>query len=96
MSLDIRADMVDRVRDIALRAGEAILAVYDTDFSVEKKVDASPVTEADRRAERLILEALRREVIDRYPIIAEEEVAAGRWSGIPPPVQAKAPCGLPQ
>lgn len=78
MSLDIRADMVDRVRDIALRAGEAILAVYDTEFDVEKKDDASPVTEADRRAERLILEALRREVTDRYPIVAEEEVAAGR------------------
>ena len=78
MSLDITAEMVDRVIDIALRAGEAILAVYDTDFSVEKKVDASPVTEADRRAETLILQALRREVTDRYPIVAEEEVAAGR------------------
>ena len=78
MSLDITADMVESVRDIALRAGEAILAVYDTDFDVEKKHDASPVTEADRRAEALILEALRREITDAYPIIAEEEVAAGR------------------
>ena len=81
MGLDIPAEMVDRVRDIAIRAGEVILQVYDTEFDVEKKGDASPVTEADRRAERLILEALRREVTDRYPIVAEEEVAAGR---IPP------------
>ena len=78
MSLDITADLVESVRDIALRAGEDILAIYNTDFGVEKKRDASPVTEADRRAETLILEALRREITDAYPIIAEEEVAAGR------------------
>ena len=78
MSLDIAANMVESVRDIALRAGEAILAVYNTDFDVEKKDDASPVTEADRRAEALILEALRGETTGAYPIIAEEEVAAGR------------------
>ncbi len=78
MSLDITANMVESVRDIALRAGEAILAIYNTDFGVDQKQDASPVTEADRRAEALILDALRRDITDAYPIIAEEEVAAGR------------------
>jgi 3'(2'), 5'-bisphosphate nucleotidase len=78
LSFDITADVVERVRNIALRAGNAILAVYDTDFDVERKDDASPVTEADRRAEALILEALRREITDAFPIVAEEEVAAGR------------------
>ena len=78
MSLDISADIVERVRDIALRAGQAILAVYRSDFAVESKDDRSPVTEADRRAEELILDALRREVTDDFPIVAEEEVAAGR------------------
>jgi 3'(2'), 5'-bisphosphate nucleotidase len=78
LSLDITADLVESVRDIALRAGEAILAIYNTDFDVDKKQDASPVTEADRRAEALILDALRRDISDAYPFIAEEEVAAGR------------------
>ena len=82
MSLDISADMVERVRDIALRAGEAILAVYNSDFAVDRKEDTSPVTEADRRAEVLILEAIRREVTDAFPIVAEEEMAEGAMTQI--------------
>jgi 3'(2'), 5'-bisphosphate nucleotidase len=78
LSVDISADMVDRVRSIALRAGEAILAIYNSEFAVEHKDDRSPVTEADRRAEALILRALRDEVTNAFPIVAEEEVAAGR------------------
>jgi len=77
VSIDISADMVDRVRDIALRAGEAILVVYNTEFDVSRKDDSSPVTEADQRAETLIMEALRREVTDVWPIVAEEDVASG-------------------
>lgn len=77
MSLEIKADLVDRVRDIALRAGQEILVVYNTDFNVEAKGDASPVTEADRRAETLIMDAIRREVSEAWPIVAEEDVAAG-------------------
>ena len=78
MSLDIDADTVERVRAIALRAGAEILDVYNSDFAVEQKDDTSPVTEADRRAETLILAALRAEVTDAYPIVAEEEMAAGK------------------
>lgn len=78
MSLDIDADTVERVRAIALRAGAEILDVYNSDFAVEQKDDTSPVTEADRRAEVLILDALRAEVTDAYPIVAEEEMAAGK------------------
>jgi 3'(2'), 5'-bisphosphate nucleotidase len=74
----IDAAFVEAVRQIALRAGEAILDVYRSDFAVECKDDRSPVTEADRRAETLILDALRRDVTDAFPIVAEEEVAAGR------------------
>lgn len=82
MSLEITADMVERVRDISLRAGREILDVYRGDFDVSRKEDASPVTLADQRAETLILEALRREVTDAFPIVAEEEVAAGRTPNV--------------
>ncbi len=77
MTLTIDSALVERVRHIALRAGEAIIEVYNTDFEVERKDDASPVTEADQRAETLIVDAIRREITDAYPIVAEEAVAAG-------------------
>ena len=77
MTLSVDADLVNKVREIALRAGEAIMEVYNTDFSVDRKDDSSPVTEADQKAETLILDAIRREIGTDYPIVAEEAVAAG-------------------
>ncbi len=78
MALDIPPDLVDRIRAIAVEAGAAILEIYNSDFAVENKADASPVTEADRRAEAFILQALTEDVRTPYPIVAEEAVAAGR------------------
>ncbi len=46
-------------------------------FEVESKPNSSPVTEADRAAELIILAALAR-AAPGVPVIAEEEVAAGR------------------
>lgn len=66
-----------RLMELALRAGRAILDVYATDFAVVSKADASPVTEADHRAEAVILAGLR-QIAPEIPVIAEEEVAAGR------------------
>jgi 3'(2'), 5'-bisphosphate nucleotidase len=57
-------------------AGQVIMAVYATDFSVRGKADASPVTEADERAEKVIVEALQALAPD-IPIVAEEAVSAG-------------------
>jgi 3'(2'), 5'-bisphosphate nucleotidase len=61
----------------AVRAGGAIMAVYATDFSVRDKADASPVTEADEAAERIILADLAT-LAPGVPVVAEESVAAGR------------------
>ena len=77
MSIKIEQAMVDTIREIAERAGRAILEIYATDFDVSRKGDASPVTEADQRAEKLILEAIRREIGEEHPIVAEEAVDAG-------------------
>ena len=63
--------------DLARRAGAEILGVYETAFRVGAKEDASPVTEADLRAEAVILEGLARIAPDT-PVVAEESVAAGR------------------
>jgi 3'(2'), 5'-bisphosphate nucleotidase len=64
------------VRLVGLAAVE-ILAVQRAGFAVDAKADASPVTLADTRAEKVIVDGLRAAVPD-IPVIAEEEVAAGR------------------
>lgn len=66
----------DTLARIALDAGALIMEVYATDFDVDRKDDSSPVTEADEKAEALILAALA-EADPSLPVIAEESVAAG-------------------
>ena len=76
MSFDRQALLSD-IAIAAREAGEAILQVVRRGFEVENKHDSSPVTEADRAAELVILGALAR-AARGVPVIAEEEVAAGR------------------
>lgn len=65
------------MEEIARAAGVAVLRAFRDGCAVASKPDASPVTEADLEAERIILAGLRR-VAPAIPIVAEEEVAAGR------------------
>src|SRR5690348_3843358 len=69
--------LLDELADAAREAGEAILEIVRRGFEVESKQDTSPVTEADRAAELVILASLAR-AAPGVPVIAEEEVAAGR------------------
>jgi len=69
--------LVDEIAEAAREAGEAILNIVHRGFEVEAKRDSSPVTEADRAAELVILATLAR-AAPGVPVIAEEEVAAGR------------------
>jgi 3'(2'), 5'-bisphosphate nucleotidase len=62
---------------LAMDAGAAILAVRRRGFDVVRKEDRSPVTEADHAAEAIIVSGLR-SAVPSIPVIAEEEVAAGR------------------
>ena len=71
------ARLLDDLAEAAREAGEAIEAIVARGFEVESKGDSSPVTEADRAAELVILAALAR-AAPGVPVIAEEEVAAGR------------------
>jgi histidinol phosphatase-like enzyme (inositol monophosphatase family) len=73
----------DFAADLAHQAGELTLRYYQTDIATDLKADDSPVTIADRSAERMM-----RELIEaRYPthsILGEEEGetrpgAAYRW-----------------
>jgi len=61
----------------ARAAGAEILKLVAAGYEVEVKADQSPVTLCDRAAERIILDALAK-AAPEVPVIAEEEVAAGR------------------
>ncbi|WP_309083692.1 3'(2'),5'-bisphosphate nucleotidase CysQ [Chelativorans sp.] len=62
--------------DLALAAGRQIMKHYEAGVRVEEKPDASPVTEADRTAERVILEGLRG-TLAGAPCVSEEEASGG-------------------
>jgi 3'(2'), 5'-bisphosphate nucleotidase len=78
-SPDIKADraLAEALAGAVRRAGERIVARRKAGLSVETKADATPVTEADREAEGIILDALRK-LAPKVPVVAEEEVAGGR------------------
>lgn len=69
--------LVPGVCAIALKAGQKIMEIYETDFVVETKDDSSPVTEADTAAEAIIVPALA-SLEPTIPIVAEEAAAAGK------------------
>ncbi len=62
------------MNEAAIAAAAVILEVYRRPIVANAKPDGSPVTEADQRAERVILERLRETGL---PVLAEESVAAG-------------------
>lgn len=68
--------LLDLVALAVRQAGEAVMAVYATDFLVQGKADDSPVTEADRRAEAILIPALQA-LLPGVPVVAEEAVSAG-------------------
>jgi 3'(2'), 5'-bisphosphate nucleotidase len=65
---------------IAVAAGEPVAEIYARGCTARRKGDASPVTDADLAAERVILDRLAAAFPD-IPVIAEERVSAGR---VPP------------
>ena len=72
MASESLRDLRDFAADLAWQAGKLTLRYFQTDFTTEFKADQSPVTIADREAERLM-----RELIEaHYPshsILGEEE-----------------------
>ncbi len=75
-------DLLALAAALAEKAAHAINAVRAAGFAVERKSDRSPVTEADRIAEALIVEGLRA-AAPAIPVIAEEEIEAGTAPGDP-------------
>ena len=62
---------IKEVLRIAKKAGETILEVYNSRFSVEAKSDKSPITLADKKSNEIICGGLNRLYPD-IPILSEE------------------------
>jgi 3'(2'), 5'-bisphosphate nucleotidase len=70
---DLQSILPSTIR-LARQAGERIMAIYQQDFSVQRKKDESPVTEADMAAHAVIDDGLE-EIADEYPVLSEESVS---------------------
>ncbi len=65
---------IEAIKETARKAGAEILDVYGTEFSVDVKEDKSPLTEADKRGNDVIVAALE-SLYPQIPIISEETKA---------------------
>lgn len=69
------AGLLEPVAELALLAGEKILAVYNSDeFSVEEKADKSPLTAADLASHHAIVDGLSA-LTPAIPILSEESAS---------------------
>ena len=64
-------DLINGVIEITRKAGAAIMDVYNTDYNITIKDDKSPLTEADTRANAIIVKELQKITPD-VPVLSEE------------------------
>src|SRR6056300_10024 len=76
MPADVSPQLMNELVQISLDAGAKIMEIYNGDIDVRTKDDASPVTDADEAAEKIILAGLSK-AASEIPVVAEESVAAG-------------------
>ncbi|MGM0859010.1 MAG: 3'(2'),5'-bisphosphate nucleotidase CysQ [Pseudomonadota bacterium] len=67
ISNEIRARLIEGVH----AAGREVMAVYQSDFSVETKADKSPLTEADMASHHALV-ALLKDLTPEVPVLSEE------------------------
>jgi 3'(2'), 5'-bisphosphate nucleotidase len=69
-----REDLARLFASIASEAGVRVMEVYNSDFEHRTKADYSPVSDADERAEEVILARLE-EALPGVPVLAEERAS---------------------
>ncbi len=72
--LPSESELLAELLTICVRAGDAIMRVYRTDFDVERKDDRSPLTDADLAAHSVIMEGLQT-LVPVLPRLSEEGAA---------------------
>lgn len=70
-TIERAVDLYPEVLELARRAGERILSIYQMDFAIEQKADRSPLTEADLEAHRILKAGLGR-LTPEWPVLSEE------------------------
>lgn len=76
MSYRSHATLAAAILPAVIEAARVILEMRRTGLVVDRKSDDSPVTEADRRAERILTHALRA-IHPEIPVVGEESTSAG-------------------
>lgn len=69
--MTVNAVDLEQIIAVAKEAGEAIMEIYQRDFSVDYKEDSSPLTDADRAAHQVILHGLHA-LYPEIPFLSEE------------------------
>ena len=77
MSQNLSDKTIKSLLVLATEAGDKILKYYHTDIQVREKIDKSPVTEADEKAEEIILNGLAN-FTPTIPAIGEESYSSGK------------------
>jgi 3'(2'), 5'-bisphosphate nucleotidase len=62
---------IQSINEIAIKAGQAIMTIYAQDFKIFEKEDQSPLTEADQKANEIIMNELSTHY-PNIPILSEE------------------------
>lgn len=65
---------IEDIKDIAIKAGEIIMEIYNKDFLIDYKDDKSPLTEADLKSNEFICNELNK-LYPNIPIMSEENSA---------------------
>ena len=71
---ELLEQLLEQVLTIAYDAGDAIMAIYGNEYSVEIKEDHSPVTEADKAAHHVIVAGLQA-LKEKLPVLPEEDTS---------------------
>jgi 3'(2'), 5'-bisphosphate nucleotidase len=66
--------LLEPVTDLARTAGDRILEIYNSDFTVQEKADQSPLTAADMASHHTILDGLIR-LTPEIPVLSEESAS---------------------
>ena len=78
IKVNLLENLKQDLESVVIRAGSAIMEVYEKDFEFNKKSDGSPVTEADKLSENIIIPALK-DLCPDIPIISEENSETIRY-----------------
>ena len=70
-TIELSDNLIRKINDVALDAGNKVISIYEKDFNVQQKSDSSPLTEADLASHQCIVDALS-SIAPVIPILSEE------------------------